>query len=281
MLPVVVAPDARVLVRTAHLVNSDCLDLSDKILLLTGQTKRSLSSEGSNEGPATPTKRVRITQGIPIVATCVSDAAAALQPALVSVIANCSSIFPRKFVCEMASGMAALDDIANLADIQAEFRKVFPNTLFVKKTYYKHRLLYRQATCSGLIPEFVARGAANNGEWSALANYLRTMSGPFSQCKSAPGECISHDQFFDFLDTLSGGTLETSTSCSPSPPCPNINNDGISPFSIMAGRMEAFENNKYGEMAAVWAPDNDNLPLIVQDQPMALGSHKAIHQVCC
>jgi hypothetical protein len=168
-LPIAVGPDARVLMRASGMTDADCLGLRDELALLTGHLKRVQPDHVEDVSPSSP-KRPRIIRETAVVARSADDALAAPASILVTVISETPRSFPRAFVSEMAVPMNTLDSLTAEADIKAKFGVVFLNTLFVKKTYYKHRLVYRYASQTGLIADYVARGCTDEGKWSLLVN---------------------------------------------------------------------------------------------------------------
>lgn len=174
-LPISVGPDARVLMRSGNMSDSSCLGLRDELTLLTGHLKRDYPDQTEIISPSPSPKRPRIIRETPVVARSADHALAAPASIPVVVILGTPHVFPRTYTSEMAVSMGALDKLAAEAEIKAKFELVFPNTLFVKKTYYKHRLVYRHASQTGLIPGYVAKGCTDGGKWSLLVNEVQKL----------------------------------------------------------------------------------------------------------
>lgn len=174
-LPVPVGPEARVLLRTAGMIDADCRGLQDEVLLVSGKGKRSRSHDlDSEECAIEQPKRSRTSREITLVAASTADATVAANPASVSIVSTgTTAVFPRVFVCDMVTGMKALDSMSLDVEIKSRFAEVFPDTLFVKQTFYKHRLFYRHASQTGLLPEFISRGTTKDGRWSVLVAEIK------------------------------------------------------------------------------------------------------------
>lgn len=174
-LPVVVGFEAHILVRTIQLTDADCAGLSDEIASIGGQRKCALSGSYP-EDPCSPfpTKRPRIQaiQETRVVASSTVDDVAS-KPMHVAIVSGMSAKFPMMFACQMSPAMEALDNIKEDVALGIKFHQVFPNTLYVKKTYYKHRQIYRYALHKGLLMDFVAAGKTVNGKWSTLVHAVQ------------------------------------------------------------------------------------------------------------
>lgn len=82
--------------------------------------------------------------------------------------ANGKKQFPWKYVCDMYPGMVILSSLGTAEEIEKKFPLVFPNTVFVLSTFYKHRKPFLDASSLQLVEPRVALGHTEGGKWSLL-----------------------------------------------------------------------------------------------------------------
>ena len=89
-----------------------------------------------------------------------ADAAMVEDPSAITIIPSIegNTVFPKTFSCRMVLGMGALNHLKKIKEIKAAFTVEFPGSVFVRRTYLEHRLIYRRARDAGMLSKYVAFG---------------------------------------------------------------------------------------------------------------------------
>lgn len=178
-LPIIVTPSARVLLRMPGMPDKECIGFQHELSLVSGKRSRSLSFDAAEILPSmtTPNKRTRGHRETKVATVVLDNVAVGADSTAIYDIPACegAALFPKTYTCDMVDGMQALDGFKLDSDISAAFACQFPGTVYVRKTFLKHRLVYRKAAKSGLLPEFIQRGATFEGKWSRLVTRVNAL----------------------------------------------------------------------------------------------------------
>ncbi|KAJ8591715.1 hypothetical protein M405DRAFT_860337 [Rhizopogon salebrosus TDB-379] len=78
--------------------------------------------------------------------------------------------FPWKYACDMVPQLQLFANLSDDQTIQALFTTTFPNCIYTKATFYKHRAAYRAAieNSSDMVECAIDAGYSPAGQWNSL-----------------------------------------------------------------------------------------------------------------